>query len=136
MRYLGIDYGTKKVGLALSDEAGTMGFPNSIVANTRVLADTLVALISRESVGGIVIGESRNLSGEDNPIVPAAHALGDEIALRTGLPVMYESELYTTAEARRQHTKENKSRATKEEPDVDDSAAALILTSYLTRIRA
>lgn len=136
MRYLGIDYGTKKLGLALSDEAGTMGFPHAIVPNTPVLADTLSALALQERVGGIVIGESRDLSGADNAIVPAAHALGDELFLRTGIPVMYESELYTTAQARRQHTKEDKSRATKEAPDVDDSAAALILTSYLTRIRA
>ncbi len=136
MRYLGIDYGTKKVGLALSDENGTMGFPHAIVPNTPALRDLLSALIVKESVGGVVIGESRDLAGGDNAIVPAAHALGDELFGRTGVPVMYESELYTTAQARRQHTKENKSRATKEEPDVDDSAAALILTSYLTRIRA
>lgn len=136
MRHLGIDYGTRKLGLALSDEAGTMGFPHAIVANTPTLVDDLCALVSRENIGGIVIGESRDLSGADNHIVPAAHALGDELARRTGVPVAYESEIYTSAEARRQHTKETKSRATKEMPDVDDSAAALILTSYLTRIRA
>jgi len=135
MRYLGIDYGTKKVGVALSDEAGTMGFPYAILPNTETLLETLLALVASESVGAVVIGESRDLMGNDNAIVPAAHTLGDQIALRAQIPVAYESELYTTAEARRQHTKEEKSRKTKEEPDVDDSAAALILTSYLTRTR-
>ncbi|MBU6491090.1 Holliday junction resolvase RuvX, partial [Patescibacteria group bacterium] len=68
MRYLGIDYGTKKAGLALSDEAGTMGFPHSIVPTTLRLIDELCALIAKEDVGAIVIGESRTLAGGENPI--------------------------------------------------------------------
>ncbi len=68
MRYLGVDYGSSKVGLALSDEAGTMGFPHAIVPNTPRLADELCALIAGENVGAVVIGESRNLQGGENPM--------------------------------------------------------------------
>jgi putative Holliday junction resolvase len=135
MRYLGVDYGTRKIGLALSDEAGTMGFPHKIVPNTPRLVDELCALIAKEDVGAIVIGESRTLSGGENPIAQEAAALGSELTVRTGTPVFFESEVFTSAEARRAPEKEMKSRAEKRHDAIDDSAAALILTSYLSRIK-
>ena len=134
MRYLGVDYGSKKVGLALSDEAGTMGFPHDIIANTPRLAGVLRALIARENVGAVVIGESRTLAGGDNPIAHAAHALGEVLERGAGIPIAYEPEVFTTVEARRPPEKLEKSRAAKRRVDVDASAAALILTSYLSRI--
>ncbi len=133
MRYLGIDYGTKKLGLALSDEQGTMGFPHAILSNTPKIVDELCALIAKENVGCVVIGESRDLSGTHNPIAAAATSLGEELTTRAGVPVFYESEVFTSAEARRAPHKEEKSRAPKRYPAVDASAAALILTSYLSR---
>lgn len=133
MRYLGIDYGTKKVGLALSDENGTMGFPHSIVPNTPELTDSIIALAQKERVGAIVIGESRDFSGAPNPVAEPAHALGDALASRAGVPVFYESETLTSAEARRMLEPEEKSRSPVARADVDASAAALILTSYLSR---
>ena len=51
MRYLGIDYGSKRVGLALSDEAGTIGFPHAILKNTRRLIDELRVIIAKENIG-------------------------------------------------------------------------------------
>jgi len=133
MRYLGVDYGSKKVGLALSDEAGAMGFPHSIVINTPRLVDEICALIAKEDVGAVIIGESRDLAGRENPIAKDAHAFGDLITARSGVPIFYESEVFTSAEARRAPEKELKTRAPKVRVDVDASAAALILTSYLSR---
>jgi len=133
MRYLGVDYGSSKIGLALSDEAGTMGFPHAIIPATPRIVDELCALIAKEDVGAVVIGESRTLAGGENPIAKDAHALGDALALRAGVPVSYESEVFTSAEARRAPAKEGKSRAPKKHGAVDASAAALILTSYLSR---
>ena len=132
MRYLGIDYGSKKVGLALSDEMGTMGFPHTIVSNTPRLVDEICALIAKENIGAVVIGESRTLAGGDNPIAESARTFGAQITKRAGVPVFFESEVFTSAEARRAPAKEPKSRAMKKHPAVDASAAALILTSYLS----
>ncbi len=132
MRYLGIDYGTKKVGLALSDEAGTMGFPFEIVPNDSKLSDALSLLVQKEHIEGIVIGESRDFSGNANPVANAARALGDELATRTGVLVAYEPEMLTTQEARRDFEGVHSHKR----GDVDASAAALILTSYLSRIHA
>lgn len=135
MRYLGVDYGHSKIGLALSDEAGTMGFPHAIVPNTPRFIDEICELIEKEHVGCVVFGESRNLAGKQNLIAAAAHAAGEEVARRTNLSVVYEPEMYTSAQARRAPEKEGKTRAPKRHTNVDDSAAALILTSYLSRTR-
>ncbi len=124
MRYLGVDYGSKRIGLALSDEAGTMGFPHSIVKNTPRLVDDVCELITRERVGAIVVGESKNLSGKENPIARDARVFGDSVARISQKPVFFESEVFTSVEARR---------AAKPRAAVDASAAALILTSYLSR---
>ncbi len=133
MRYLGIDYGSKKIGLALSDEAGTMGFPHAIILNTPRLIDELRMLIAKEHIGAVVVGESRNLIGGENPVAKDARALGDLLTLHTKVPVFFESEVFTSAQARRAPAKERKTRAPKARVDVDASAAALILTSYLSR---
>ena len=133
MRYLGVDYGTKKVGLALSDEGGRMGFPHAILPNTSRLVEELGVLMKRKDVDMVVIGDSRTLAGGDNPVAKAARALGEALERATGVPVMYESEVYTSAEARRSPEKEEKSRRPKQHTDVDASAAALILTGYLSR---
>ncbi len=133
MRYLGIDYGSHKIGLALSDDVGTMGFPHNILQNTPRLLDDILLLIKKEKIGGVVIGESRDFSGKENSIFADAHTLGVRIAKDAGVPVFYEPEVLTSAEARRTHVREEKSRAPKSHTPIDDSAAALILTSYLSR---
>ena len=133
MRYLGIDYGSKRVGLALSDEAGTIGFPHAILKNTRRLIDELRVIIAKENIGAVVVGESRSLAEGENAIAKDARELGSLITERTGTPVFYESEVFTSVEARRVPAKEIKSRAPKSRAAVDASAAALILTSYLSR---
>ena len=133
MRYLGIDYGSKRVGLALSDEAGLMGFPHAIISNTKKLVSDVCELIEKEKVDAIVIGKSENLSGEANAIAKDAEIFGEAISFISQKPVFFESEIFTTAEARRAPEKELKSRAPKKHEKVDASAAALILTSYLSR---
>ncbi len=135
MRYLGIDYGSKRVGVALSDEAGSMGFPHTILPNTPRLVEELCALIAKESVGAVVVGESKDFSGVDNPIAGAARALALELADRAGVAVYFEPEVFTSVEARRAPSKEEKSRKPKSHDAIDDSAAALILTGFLTRQR-
>ena len=110
-----------------------MGFPHSIVLNTPQLIDTLCALIAKEGVGAVVLGESRDLAGGDNPIAQGARTCGAQLTERTGIPVFFESEVFTSAEARRAPGKVVKSRAPVARVAVDASAAALILTSYLSR---
>jgi RNase H-fold protein (predicted Holliday junction resolvase) len=122
---------------------GTMGFPYAILPNTKQLVDEVCALIKKEKIDGIVIGESKDLSGSENKIAEQAREFGDSIAHISKRPIFFESEVFTTVLARRAPEpagggsasggKERKSRAPKQHTEVDASAAALILTSYLSR---
>lgn len=133
MRYLGIDYGTKRVGLALSDEAGTMGFPHATITNTGRLIDDILDIITRKEVGVVVMGESRNFDETLNPVAKAAKEFGVLLERRSGIAVVYEPETLTTQEARRNF--EGVREPGSGSAFVDASAAALILTSYLDRTR-
>lgn len=135
MRHLGIDFGTKKVGLALSDEAGTMGFPRAVVPNTPDLADEIAELVRREGVGIVVIGDSRDFAGNENPVAALAHAFARELGEKTPVLIAWEPEGMTTQAARRGPgaADEKRDRKPRDRSPVDASAAALILTSYLSR---
>lgn len=132
MRYLGIDYGTKKAGLALSDEAGTMGFPQEVVP-IHALKQRVQRLVHEKQVGAVVIGESKDFEGNDNAVADEARALGAWISDTLKLPVYFEPEMLTSAQARRARDASVEGRSPKNTDDVDASAAALILTSYLSR---
>jgi putative holliday junction resolvase len=129
MRHLGIDFGTKKVGLALSDEAATMGFPHAVLQNDGKLLDTILSLIQAQDVRQIVIGESLNAKGAENEVAKEARAFGERLFTASGVPVDYEMEAFSTQEARRDF-EGNRTNTV----DVDASAAALVLTSYLSRL--
>lgn len=133
MRYLGIDYGTRKIGLALSDEAGTMGFPHGVFPNTGRLIDDVLELMKRKEVGGVVMGDSRDYSGAPNPVARAAREFAALIERRSGIEVSLEPETLTTQEARRNF--EGVREPGSGSAVVDASAAALILTSFLDKQR-
>lgn len=124
MRLLGIDYGSKKTGLALTDESGSMAFPHSVVPTTSTLLKTLEAVISKEGVKEIVLGYSLNRDGTPNAVHAAAEELMLDLTLATGLPVHLQPEQYTTQAALQIQGRNDQT---------DASAAALILDSYLTK---
>lgn len=132
MRHLGIDFGTKRVGIAFSDEAGQMGFPHGILPNDGRLIDEVLSLIERKEVGHVVMGESRDYAGNENPVAKAAKEFALLLERRSGLTVDFEPEMLTTQEARRDFEGVHVPGS----PAVDASAAALILTSYLSRTHA
>ena len=122
MKYLGIDYGTKKVGLALSDDEGTMAFPHSVVANDTLLREHIENILEGERVHAVVIGHSRALDGSDNPVMEEIYGFQGMLE-RAGYTVRLEPEFFTTAQARR-HT---------DDALADASAAALILQTFLDK---
>jgi len=124
MRLLGIDYGSKKTGLALTDESGKMAFPHSVVPTDAKLLATIEKLILKEKVGEIVLGYSLNRDGKPNAVHAAAEELMLDLTLAVGLPVHLQPEQYTT-----QAALQIQGRTTQ----TDASAAALILDAYLTK---
>lgn len=124
MRILGIDYGSKRVGLALTNEAGTMAFPHSVLKNNEELLRELERIIEKEAVETIVIGHSKNLDGADNAVQKAVSELVTDLTLSCGLPIELEPEQYSTQAALRLQGRNEMT---------DASAAALILESYLVK---
>lgn len=121
---LGIDYGTKKVGVAVSDRSRIIATPVTVLANDDQLMKNLASLAEEYVVDTIVIGESQNYHGQDNPVMAPARKFAEALGQRLGVSVVFEPEVLTTAQALR--TDENRGR-------LDASAAALILQSYLDR---
>ncbi|MBI5005081.1 MAG: Holliday junction resolvase RuvX [Candidatus Lloydbacteria bacterium] len=124
MKYLGIDYGVKRLGAALSDDGGTMAFPYRVLANTPKLIDELNAIAKKHEVSGIVVGESLDYSGKPNPVMKEIKTFARELEAKTGIAVQYEPEFLTSAQAR--HI-QGDSRT------LDASAAAIILQSFLDK---
>lgn len=129
MRHLGIDFGTKKVGIAVSDEGGQMGFPHSVVPNDERLLETVIALLRKQDIEAVVIGESLSLTGTENPVAREAKAFAEALKAETGMPIYFEPEMFTTQEAGRGIDGARGGTTV----GVDAQAAALILTSYLAR---
>lgn len=124
MRYMGIDYGAKRVGIALSDERGQFALPHVVLGNTKHLVDDIHMIIKEYGVTHVVLGESKNYKWEDNPIMKDIHALKEVIEDLLKLPVSLEPEILTSREAEHIQGKNDMH---------DASAAALILKSYLDR---
>ena len=136
MKYIGIDYGTKRVGVAVSDEGGTVAFPLTTLAAGRNAVSQIAQIIKENDAGHIVIGESRDFSGEHNPVMEDIEQFKKDIGELCGLPVSYEAELMSSALAARQFAPEEKSRkANPSQEKLDAAAAAVILQSFLDRMK-
>lgn len=142
MRYLGIDFGSKRVGLALSDESGTLAFPYSVLKNDKELLSEVGRIVKEQKVKLVVMGESKDFQGKDNAIAKEAEEFKGELEKATRKRVVYEPEFLTSVQAgRRQGRRQEGSRGTGERAEqrrknemLDASAAAIILQSYLDRI--
>lgn len=132
MRYLGIDYGAQRVGLALSDESGKIAFPESILANRKDLVEKIANLCGQKKVGKIVLGESLNYQREDNVIMREIREFKQNLEAKTNLEIILEPEWLTSMLAKR--ALDGQANSGKKMARIDDSAAALILQTYLDRL--
>jgi putative Holliday junction resolvase len=140
-RFLGIDFGTKRIGIAVSDENHTLAFAKEIVPNDERTFEALGAILERENVREIVVGESVDFSGKLNALSARIDVFILELEEKFGLPVRKQKEFLTSVEARR--SKSGKQGAQKGQAHskvkqiksgrVDAAAAALILQRYLDR---
>lgn len=135
MRFLCIDYGKKRVGIAMSDEKSIIAFPYKILKNDEKLLDTIHNICGEENVSEIVIGESLDFKGNENLIMKDIKIFKKQLEKLT-LPIHFEKEFMTSTEARGREGKEkNNAKKIKKfkNSKVDDSAAALILQRFLDR---
>ncbi|MDE2040970.1 MAG: Holliday junction resolvase RuvX [Patescibacteria group bacterium] len=123
MRILGIDYGTKRVGVAVSSETGEFALPLTVIKNSSELVREIGKLAIDHETRQIVLGESRNYKGEPNAIYDEVEALKKSLEAEN-FNVDFEPEFMTSMQAERIQGKNSMT---------DASAAALILQSYLDR---
>lgn len=135
MRILGIDYGRKRLGLALSDEGAVLASPYPVYSrgySKKRDLDHLVSLAREHHVKRIVVGLPLNMNGTAGDMVEEVHRFAAEVEQRTGCPVDLFDERLTTSEAERVLVQADVSR--KKRKQIRDSlAAVLILQGYLDR---
>ncbi|MBI5138892.1 MAG: Holliday junction resolvase RuvX [Candidatus Vogelbacteria bacterium] len=126
MRYLGIDYGTHRIGIALSDEIGEFAYPYIVLENKGIAraTETIANICKKEMVGVVVVGESLDYEGKANLVEKEIKQFAGELGEKTDALIEFENESMTSIEAERTQGK-NKM--------LDSSAAALILKYYLEK---
>ena len=135
MRILGIDYGRRRLGLAISDETQTLASPLPVQYRRKTLAQdlrTLKELIAEWGIEQIVVGLPLNMDGSHGEMATESTEFANQLAAATGLPIDVMDERLTTAEAERVLIEGDVSRKKRRELR-DGLAAVLILQSYLDR---
>lgn len=136
-RLIGIDVGTKTLGLALSDLSRTIASGLETIRRTKFKADAerLVALVREHKIAGLVIGLPIGLDGSVGPRAQASRSFARLIGPLANVPILMWDERLTTAEAERLLIQADASRKRRAEV-IDKMAATLILQGALDRMRA
>jgi putative holliday junction resolvase len=136
-RYLGLDLGTRRIGVAVTDPLGLTAQPLMTIERRRSPREDLrsVARLARRfEVAAIVVGNPLHLSGQASPRTLKTQAFARDLGALTGLPVHLWDERLTTREAH-QILYEAGRRRQQHRPVVDQVAATLILQSFLDQSR-
>ena len=132
-RQLAVDYGDKRIGFAVSDPTGTIASPAGFLLRRPGKRPPISKIIDRATAleaEGFVLGLPLDEQGEDTPRSREVRIVGDEIARRTGLPVRFVDERFTTSAARRA-IREMSGTTRGRRGDVDALAATILLQHAL-----
>jgi putative holliday junction resolvase len=142
MRVLGIDYGARRIGLALSDSTATLASPWRLIERPPSDNETLARLLleieqlTREDDGlaAVVVGWPRRLDGSATSLTAEVESLARELGQRVQVPVILQDERLTSHEAEtRLAVRERDWRRRKKK--IDAAAAAVVLQDYLDHRR-
>jgi putative Holliday junction resolvase len=135
-RVLGIDPGTKRCGIAISDSNQSMAFPRPAWLRDAAFIDKLTALIDEEAIGAVVIGLPVALSGNETASTVDAQQLFEEVLEKiTEIPVLQWDERLSTLSAQKSLS-EAGLRAKDQRSRVDSAAAVIMLQNYLDGLNA
>jgi putative Holliday junction resolvase len=95
MKYLGIDYGKKRIGLAISDSQALVAMPLGIFENNEDFIENLKKIIKKENIEEVVLGESINLNGNKNLIQKDISIFADKLE-NFGLKVKFVNEVFSS----------------------------------------
>ena len=135
-RLLGLDLGTRTIGLALSDVSRMIGSALETIRRTKFKADVtrLFEVAEQHRVAGLVLGFPINLDGSEGPRCQATRAFARNVNRLSGLPILLWDERLTTAAAERMLIEADTSRRRRAEV-IDKLAATIILQGALDRMR-
>ncbi len=134
MKYLGIDYGEKNIGIAISNSTGTMAFPHSVLKNSENVIEEILKIVKENKVERIVVGKPVNLSGKENISTNKAKMFYENLSKHFDKDkiVMFDERLTTSLAhviGGRMGVKNKKRKK-----DVDKIAASIILNDYLQSV--
>ncbi|KZM50275.1 Holliday junction resolvase RuvX [Labrenzia sp. OB1] len=134
-RLIGLDLGTKTIGLALSDLGRGIASPLETIRRKKFTQDAeqLLQICAKHEIGGMVLGMPLNMDGSEGPRAQATRAFARNMAQKTNLPITYWDERLSTAAVTRTLLEADSSRARRAEV-VDKMAAAYILQGFLDRL--
>lgn len=122
MKYIGIDFGTKRIGIAISDKEGVLAFPRAVLENNGKFFERLRGIVKKEGVEKIVVGVPKALSGKETAMTKQVKTFIARLR-EHGFAVAEENEMFST-----KITEDHVPRKLR-----DASAAALILQQYIDR---
>lgn len=138
MRIMGLDVGSKTVGVAISDPLGFTAQGLEIIAideeANQFGFDRLSELVKEYQVTKFVVGLPKNMNNTSGPRVEASQAYGEKIEKLFQLPVDYQDERLTTVQAERMLVEQADISRAKRKKVIDKLAAQLILQNYLDRM--
>lgn len=134
-RLLGVDLGTKTIGLAMSDVERRIATPLETLRRTKFTpnAEEILKIVRRYEIAGIVVGLPINMDGTEGPRVQATRAFARNLAPIVDVPIVFWDERLSTAAVTRELIAQDASRAKRAEV-VDRMAAAYILQGVLDRL--
>jgi putative Holliday junction resolvase len=140
VRTLGIDLGSKRIGLAVSDEGGAIAFPAGILESRGRKKDiaALRKLIREREIGRAVIGLPLHMDGRRGPEADRAIRFSTDLSTAAGIPVETLDERWTSMEAERllESVPRRKKAKRRAKGTVDEMAASIILRTYLEQLHS
>jgi putative holliday junction resolvase len=132
---IGLDLGTKTIGVAVSDTARRIASPLETIRRTKFTADAarLLAIAEHRAIGGLVLGLPRNMDGSEGPRAQSARAFARNLATLSPLPIVLWDERLSTVAAERALIEADASRRRRAEV-IDHVAAGFILQGLLDRL--
>jgi putative Holliday junction resolvase len=135
-RLLGLDLGSKTIGLALSDITWRIASPLETIRRRKFAIDVerLFALVDEHDVGGLVLGLPFNMDGSEGSRCQSTRAFADNLLVLRNLPIIFQDERLSTAAVQRMLVEEMDSTRKRRAEVVDKLAAAYILQGLLDRL--
>jgi putative Holliday junction resolvase len=135
MRYLAIDYGSGRTGLAVCDPTETLVSPLAVIRGQKTLVAKISQLVATEAVEAVVLGLPLNMDGSEGPQAKAVFRFAERLKATLDIPVYFQDERLSSFAAEQRFSSAELTKAERKKP-LDAVAAAEILEAFLEQKKA